>query len=183
MALDKEKILIVDGHNVIYHSEELRSMGDSAIVKLAEVLNADRFTDFDRIILVFDASEVERKALSVGRVRVVLTEAAKSADNVILQFADRYNEGKVHIASGDWAIQTGAISRGCIRVTPDELLKYQKEDLVISGDRSKRKKSEKPDSLYSGLSDSEKEKLDSLLAELIEKDKKEKNKKEKNKSE
>lgn len=158
----KQKVLLVDGHNVIFKSNELKELGDAAPQKLAEMLNSFRLKEYDLVYIVFDSREdqvVERK---VGRVLCIYSQKGKQADEIILKKAEELSQkNEVHIVSADWAVQAGTLRLNCFRMTPNELLKK------ITAKKKAKVFPKKKVTIYDQLSEEEKEKLDKLYKELL----------------
>ncbi len=160
--MSKKKVLLVDGHNVIFRLSDLRSFGDAAPQKLAEMLNSSRLSVYDSIYVVFDSGEDEVTERKVGRVICIYSEKGKKADEIILKKAESLSaENEVHIVSADWMVQTGALRHKSFRMTPDELFKK------IGSKKKSKEILKRRDILYDQLTEAEKKKLDKLYKDLL----------------
>lgn len=158
----KAKILLVDGHNVIFSVDDLRKLGDAAPQKLAEMLNSSRLAEYDIVDVIFDSKEDEVVERKIGRVVCIYSGKGKKADEIILKRAEELSrKNEVHIVSADWAVQAGALRIKSLRMTPDELLKK------ITAKEKSRMASKKKITLYDQITESEKEKLDKLYKDLL----------------
>lgn len=98
-----EKHLLIDGYNIIFSWEELHDLAkenlESARVKLLEILDEYQSTTSYKIMVVFDAYKVEKRAASQTNYKniiVVYTGEAQTADQYIEQFAHA-NQNTYHI--------------------------------------------------------------------------------------
>jgi predicted RNA-binding protein with PIN domain len=164
MAPERSRILIIDGHNVIFRFEELKRLGEGAPERLSELLNAGSLTDFDRIIVFFDASEDEERRVIVGRVEAHYTQRGTKADTRVVQAAREMiaSGADVYVVSADWAIQIGAIGQGGYRMTPQELM-----ERVKAPRRDRRPPRRERDTLYDRLSSEDRKKIDELYESLV----------------
>lgn len=164
------KVLIVDGHNVIFRIKNLKDKGVSAIDALVGMLNSYAFLEYDEIFVVFDANEPLRKTYSEGRVNVVLAAKTESADTVISQLVEKLRDNcRVVVVSDDYSVQLSAIHRSQLRMTTKEF--YQRYKFYRA--RS-HKDSKKQGTLLEKLSKEEKEELENLYHYLVEREKKRK---------
>ncbi len=125
----KAKRLIVDGYNIIFGWDELKSISSTDInaarVRLCEILdNYSALTEGD-IILVFDAYKVRDKSAKTekfGNITVVYTGTDQTADAYIEAMVKR--EGKrmdITVASSDAMVQTMILGYGALRMPGREL--------------------------------------------------------------
>lgn len=164
LPLKTGKVLIVDGYNVIHRVSKFAEAEDAAVLKLAEFLNSARFVDFDKIYLVVDAKELSRLKQKAGRAEVVFTREGETADNVALEIGEELaREHTVYIVSDDFAVQLGALSRGCLRMTVREFMEV--EPLGIE-----QQKKEDASTVESLISDEEREQLNRLYRQLLNKE-------------
>lgn len=165
---DRERVLIVDGHNVIFRYARLKELGEGGPRRFAELLNAAALSSFDRVIVVFDASEVVERVELVGRVEAIHTRKGTKADTRVVQLSREHAERgcAVTVVSADWAIQIGALGQGAVRMTPDELMERIASGRDEEGAGSRRASDAFPSTLYEALSPEEREKLDRLYEEL-----------------
>lgn len=124
-----EKMLIVDGYNVIFAWDELKDLSNinitSAKDKLIQILSNYKGITEEKIILVFDGYKVKEnkgEESVIDDIFVVHTKEGQTADNYIEQFAhnnrEKYN---ITVASSDGMIQQ--ITRGldCSVISSREL--------------------------------------------------------------
>lgn len=159
-----KKVLIIDGHNVIFKIPELKKLDDVAPCRFLEMLNSSCLEGYDEVKVVFDAAEKENVVKTVGRVRCIYTGSGQKADEVILREIENTFGAVVYVVSADSAVQMGTISRGGLRMTPRELMKT----ISSSSDFKKSPSSlKKEPTLYECLSENERAKIDELYDELI----------------
>lgn len=159
--MKKDKVLVVDGYNVIHRVKRFSEADDAAVLKLAEFLNSARFVDFDRIYLVVDAREVSRSVQRAGRAEVVFTREGETADTVALEIGEKLaQDNVVYIVSDDFAVQLGALSRGCLRMTVREFMEVEP---VSAG----KQEIEDASSVESLISEEEREQLNRLYRRLL----------------
>ncbi len=124
-AAKKEEYLLVDGYNIIFAWEELRSLAkiniDSARDKLMDICcNYQGFTECT-LILVFDAYKVKGNPGSIGKfhnIYVVYTKEAETADQYIEKTV--HNIGRkyeVTVATSDALEQMIIWGEGAIRLS------------------------------------------------------------------
>lgn len=163
----KRKILIVDGHNVIFKNPELRDLKEQAIEKLINILNSLSFIDYDDLYVVFDASENIRKQYEFGRVNVIMCAKNESADTVIVELLNRFKEENfiAQVVSDDYAVQLGAVRSGQLRMTSREFF------AIVAGKTDLKKFSKdqkKQGKLVEFLSEDERVFLENLYRQLVE---------------
>ena len=119
----------MDGYNIIFAWEELRSLAqvniDSARDKLMDILCNYQGTKGCLLILVFDAYKVKGGAGSVlqfHNIHVVYTKEAETADQYIEktvhQMASKY---RITVATSDGLEQRIVFGAGAIRMSAREL--------------------------------------------------------------
>ncbi len=123
-----KNLLIVDGYNVIYAWEELKSVADYSLEKAREELmdimsNYHAFTKTD-VLLVFDAYLVKDGAGSEIRhdgYRIVYTKQDQTADAYIEQVMHNLGpDYSIRVVTGDRLLQFSAVSYGISRMTAKE---------------------------------------------------------------
>ncbi|MCR5250291.1 MAG: NYN domain-containing protein [Lachnospiraceae bacterium] len=135
-AEPKTKYLVVDGYNIIFAWEELKTLAavniDSARDKLIDILSDYRGAVDSRIVLVFDAYRIKGRARSeqeIGDMTVVFTAEGETADQYIERFTAKHGKKcDVTVATSDRLEQTVAWGNNCRRLSARELeLKVKKE--------------------------------------------------------
>lgn len=163
------KILIVDGHNVIFKNRELKELGAFAIEKLVSILNGGAFIDFEEIIVVFDASEQVRRSYLSGRVKVVLCRKDEKADTVIVEIVNSLSKDySAYVVSDDFSVQIGAIGFKQLRMTTREF--FERIKSKESGFQKPLLKKERQ-KIESVLSGKERKMLDELYRKLVQNEK------------
>ncbi len=125
----KEKLLVVDGYNIIYAWEELKSLApknlDSARDKLIDIMSNYQGAIGSEVILVFDAYRVKgrgRSTLDLPNLKVVYTAEGETADAYIEGLAAKYGKKKdMTVATSDRLEQTVAWGSNCRRMSAREL--------------------------------------------------------------
>lgn len=131
----REKMLIVDGYNVIFAWDELKALADinidSAKDRLIHVLsNYQGMTDI-KLMLVFDGYRVKGNRGSeafLDNITVIYTKEGETADQFIEKFANNNRESyNITVATSDGLIQQ--ITRGldCFIISSRELQKLINE--------------------------------------------------------
>ena len=127
----KPEYLLVDGYNIMYAWEDLRSEMnrdlDSARKMLMDIMsNFQGFTSVN-LILVFDAYKVSGGVGSIqkyGGVDVVYTKEAETADSYIERAAHEISKNyRVRVATSDALEQMIIFGSGALRVSAKELRK------------------------------------------------------------
>lgn len=129
-----EEYLLVDGYNIIFAWDELKSIAaqnmDSARARLINIMcNYQAFRRCN-LILVFDAYRVksERKVETIGGISVVYTQEAETADAFIEKTAHKLGkENRVRVATNDGLEQIIIIGGGAQRVSSEIFLLEVKE--------------------------------------------------------
>ena len=130
---NRQRILIVDGYNVINVRKPVR---ESQGLEDARRALTDRLHDYagwsgQRIVLVYDAWLSDRMQRSVeerGGLQVVFTMKGETADRYIERLCDELAEDialrrvEVRVATSDLIEQTIAFGRGAVRLSSRELL-------------------------------------------------------------
>lgn len=120
-AAIRKKYLLVDGYNIIFAWEELRSLAkaniDGARGKLLDILCNYQAVRKCRLIAVFDAYRVQghrTEAMDYHNIQVVYTREAETADQYIEKFAHENGmKYDVTVATSDGLEQIIIRSQGC----------------------------------------------------------------------
>ncbi len=121
----KENCLLVDGYNIIFAWEELRSLAqvniDSARDRLMDIMSNYQGTQGGVVILVFDAYKVRGNpgsGMKYHNIHVIYTKEAETADQYIEktvhEMADKY---QVTVATSDALEQTIIWGAGALRMS------------------------------------------------------------------
>ncbi|MGN8737519.1 NYN domain-containing protein [Bilifractor sp. HCP3S3_D3] len=129
-ASKKEDYLLVDGYNIIFSWEELRSLAasgmDAARDRLIDILSNFHGTRSGTLILVFDAYKVPGGRGAVCRyhnIYVVYTKEAETADAYIEKTVHKIGkQGNVTVATSDGLEQVIIFGEGARRMSARELL-------------------------------------------------------------
>jgi len=158
----KNKILVVDGHNVIFRNKNLSKLGELAPEKLVALLNGAAFLDYDEIYIFFDASGPVRQEYLSGRVRVVQCCRNESADSAIIGFLKNLEEPyTASVVSDDYAVQQGTIAARQLRKTVREFFdEIEKSFSKFTQAQRSRKK-------VGALSEKQLRQLEKLYFELL----------------
>lgn len=121
----KEEYLLVDGYNIIFAWEELRTLAerniDSARDKLVDILSNYQGSQGMTLILVFDAYKVKGNPGSVQKyhnIYVVYTKEAETADQYIEKTVHRIaKEHQVTVATSDALEQMIIWGSGAMRMS------------------------------------------------------------------
>ena len=128
-----ERILIVDGYNVINAKRRIEGASALADARDALIAQLQDYAGFSaqKIILVFDAwqgDRTDRTSEKHGAVEVVFTQKGETADHYIERLCDgyadkiEYRQAEVRVATSDALEQTIVLGRGAIRMSSRELL-------------------------------------------------------------
>lgn len=126
-----KEYLVVDGYNIIFawpEFEKLRKTGmNHARARLVDILVNYAAMSGDHVVLVFDAhlarKNVEHVEAAGDSLEVVYTVEGETADAAIERLVgELLEQGRVHVATSDWAEQSMIFGRGAYRITPRELL-------------------------------------------------------------
>ncbi|MCQ2492404.1 MAG: TetM/TetW/TetO/TetS family tetracycline resistance ribosomal protection protein [Lachnospiraceae bacterium] len=146
--IKKEKYLLVDGYNVIFAWEELKSLAnvnlDSSRDRLLEILSNYHGVKDGNLIVVFDAYRVkghQTEMMDVGNIHVVFTKEAQTADAYIEKFAhENSSKYDITVATSDHLEQVIITGAGCHLLSANDLLdevnvtvKEIRENLEIQG--------------------------------------------------
>lgn len=137
----KDAYLLVDGYNVIFAWDELKSIAadnlDAARIRLADYLCNYQGIRRMNLILVFDAYRVKGHDTEISdyhNIHVVYTKEAETADAYIEKFA--HENGKkydITVATSDGLEQIIIIGAGCRRISSREL----QQEIQIAGQELK----------------------------------------------
>lgn len=134
MAKHRNKLLIVDGYNVLRSGSRYRHLRDNpdytddVLNKSREALLKDVIAfaghDYRNAVIVFDGGDNEYsdgKADTIGGVRIVFSPAGSSADKVIEKLAHDAGERgvEVMVVTSDAAIQDTVFGGGVDRMSAD----------------------------------------------------------------
>lgn len=133
----KEKLLVVDGYNIIYAWEELKTLApknlDSARDKLIDIMSNYQGALGHEVILVFDAYRVKgrgRTEQDMPNLKVVYTGEGETADQYIESLAAKYGRKRdMTVATSDLLEQTVAWGSNCRRMSARELELSVKQEL------------------------------------------------------
>lgn len=137
----RKEYLVVDGYNIIFAWEELKSLAktsmDAARTALIEILSNYQGYRRCKVIVVFDAYKIkggERRQEKHGSVDVVFTKEGETADTYIERLTYEMN-GKYHVrvATSDRQEQIIALGNGAFRLSASELKgEIERTNLEIS---------------------------------------------------
>ena len=121
--------LLVDGYNIIFSWEKLKTLADSSLesarVKLIDILSNYQGLKQLSIILVFDAHNVKgnyEKIEVYNNITVVFTKEAETADNYIEKVTGKLAKNfKVMVATSDSLEQIIILGKGAYRISAREL--------------------------------------------------------------
>ena len=134
MAQTKEKLLIVDGYNVLGAWPELskgRPLADARDELIRRLHDYAGYSG-QKIILVFDAWQSERLARTeeqLGSLSVVFTQKGEMADHYIERLCDEHSKRvdmgrlELRVATSDGVEQTIVMGRGAVRLSSRELIR------------------------------------------------------------
>ncbi len=127
----KTELLIIDGYNVIFSWEELKTLAkdnlEYARTRLTDILvNFAAFKKL-RLILVFDAYNAEYgtdRTYEFKGIQIVYTKKNETGDTYIEKLAALYKKNdRVRIVSSDYLIQISALRSGVMRMSAAEFEK------------------------------------------------------------
>lgn len=133
--------LLVDGYNIIFAWDELRTLAEESIEiardRLINILCNYQGMKKVNLILVFDAYKVKGSEGSIerhGNIYVVYTKEAETADNYIEKTTTVLSrEYNVRVATSDGLEQVIILSKGAVRVSAAEFYNEVKmQDREIS---------------------------------------------------
>ena len=134
MAAAKEKLLIVDGYNVLGAWPDLakgRPLADARDDLIRRLHDYAGYTG-QKVILVFDAWQSERLARTEedhGLLTVVFTSKGEMADHYIERLCDEHARRvelgrlELRVATSDGVEQTVVMGRGAVRLSSRELIR------------------------------------------------------------
>jgi len=128
--------LLVDGYNVIFAWDNLRSTAETSLedarIKLLDILCDYQGYKQINVIAVFDAHQIRGGAGSMGsynNIKVVFTKEAETADNYIEKTtAALARRDKVRVVTSDYTEQIIIMGRGAIRISASDF-KHEIETL------------------------------------------------------
>jgi small GTP-binding protein len=129
VSVIREKMLIVDGYNVIFAWDDLKCLAEDNINaakdKLISLLSNYRGITGEEILLVFDGYKVkENKGSSAiaEDIKVVHTKEGETADSYIERYTHENAKSKnITVATSDGLIQTVTRGNGCLVISSREL--------------------------------------------------------------
>ena len=122
------RILIVDGHSVIFAWPELRRMHEvrTASARDAVVRLMTEYQDAteEHVVVVFDGKSGKTSQDSMpGGIQVFYSKAGQTADEVIERLVAKYGESHdITVATADLMEQQTVVSFGALAVSPETLL-------------------------------------------------------------
>ena len=137
----RKEYLVVDGYNIIFAWEELKSLAktsmDAARTALIEILSNYQGYRRCKVIIVFDAYKIkggERRQEKHGSVDVVFTKEGETADTYIERLTYEMNgKYRVRVATSDRQEQIIALGNGAFRLSASELKgEIERTNLEIS---------------------------------------------------
>lgn len=153
-----EKCILVDGYNVIYSWEELKSIASENIAVARDHL-IEKMCNYQGykkcpLILVFDAYKVKENVGTVQKydnIYVVYTKTAQTADMYIESATKKHAcEYNITVVTSDAMIQLITIGKGASRMSSKELEKeYEYLQKTVLNEVKKRTKSMRNHSLES----------------------------------
>ncbi len=167
---EKKNYLLVDGYNIIFAWEELKTLADAdlgaARLKLMDILsNYQGFTG-DTLILCFDAYRVQGNPGEIYKyhnIYVVFTKEAETADQYIEKTTHEIGrKHNVTVATSDNLEQIIVMGQGAVRLSATDLYKEIERIEEVIRQRNLRKK----DSSKNYLLDYAPEELSKLMEEV-----------------
>ena len=137
----QKEYLVVDGYNIIFAWEELKSLAktsmDAARTALIEIFSNYQGYRRCKVIVVFDAYKIkggERRQEKHGSVDVVFTKEGETADTYIERLTYEMNgKYRVRVATSDRQEQIVALGNGAFRLSASELKgEIERTNLEIS---------------------------------------------------
>ena len=137
----QKEYLVVDGYNIIFAWEELKSLAktsmDAARTALIEILSNYQGYRRCKVIVVFDAYKIkggERRQEKHGSVDVVFTKEGETADTYIERLTyEMKGNYRVRVATSDRQEQIIALGNGAFRLSASELKgEIERTNLEIS---------------------------------------------------
>lgn len=143
------RILIVDGHSVVFAWPDLRKLHQRRMMLAREEL-VRRLTEYQdstgtRVVLVFDGQgEKSSEATEPGGIQIFYSGGGHSADSVLERLAAKYAQTyDLTVASSDHLVQQTCITFGAFAITTEELRKTM-EDATAELGRTIKKHRRKP---------------------------------------
>ncbi|MDT3699882.1 MAG: NYN domain-containing protein [Thermincola sp.] len=122
--------LVVDGYNIIHAWADLKKLMEANIeharLKLIDLMADYQAVKGNKVIIVFDAHKVKGNSGSrenASGIEVVFTSEGETADMLIEKMVGQLmNEGRVTVATSDWAEQRIVFGKGAVRLSARELI-------------------------------------------------------------
>lgn len=122
--------LLVDGYNIIHAWDELKKLMDANIdharLRLIDSMANYQAVKGIKVVVVFDAHMVKGGAGSrenESGVEVIFTSEGETADMLIEKLVGQLMiEGRVTVATSDWAEQRIVFGKGAVRLSARELV-------------------------------------------------------------
>ena len=126
----RPRLLLVDGYNIVFAWEELRSLAsvniDSACGRLADILSNYAGYRGLRLMLVFDAYKtpaVTPHKIRAEAIEVIYTASGQTSDAFIESFcSENRTKLRIRVASNDALVQMSVMRTGALRMSANELL-------------------------------------------------------------
>ncbi|MCR4738826.1 MAG: NYN domain-containing protein [Lachnospiraceae bacterium] len=126
----KDEYLLVDGYNIIFASDELKSLAamdiNAARDRLIDILIDFKGYRNENVILVFDAYRVsggKERVIRQGNIDIVYTGEAETADQYIEKCAHSLKKDyRVTVATNDQVEQVIILGSGALRMSARDLL-------------------------------------------------------------
>ncbi|MGN0435818.1 MAG: NYN domain-containing protein, partial [Wujia sp.] len=139
IGIKREKLLMVDGYNVIFAWDELKALAevniDSAKDRLISILSNFKGVVNYRIILVFDGYKVKGNSGSsstVEDIQVIYTKQDETADRYIEQFTNKNKEKyDITVATSDGLVQQITRGQDCYIISSRELYELIQTEMNI----------------------------------------------------
>ena len=141
------RILIIDGHSVIFAWPELRRLHDqrslSAREAIVRLMTEYQDATEEHVVVVFDGkSSKTTQEMIPGGIQVFYSKAGQTADEIIERLVAKYaNSRDITVATADMMEQQTVISFGALAVTPDTLRTWLEE---ARGDLKRRLEAFRP---------------------------------------
>ena len=122
--------LLVDGYNIIHAWDELKKLMETNIeharLRLVDLMASYQAVKGVKVIVVFDAHLVKGGSGSrenESGVEVIYTSEGETADSLIEKMVGQLIlEGRVTVATSDWAQQRIVFGKGAVRLSARELV-------------------------------------------------------------
>lgn len=135
------RILIVDGHSVIFAWPELRRMHErrtaSARDAIVRLMTEYQDATEQHVVVVFDGKSARVSQESVpGGIQVFYSKSGQTADAVIERLVAKYSDDHdITVATADMMEQQTVISFGALAISPETLRVWLEE---AQGDLKRR---------------------------------------------